>query len=57
MNLFRSCYRVRWLEITMNSTYSQLLINNSEVQNFSLINNSISQSIDQLSVPIVSYKL
>ena len=49
-------FQIRWLDLALNRAYSQLSKNNSEMQNLSLINNAISQSIDQHSVSNASYK-
>jgi len=53
---FPQNFQARRFDPTLHRAYSQLSINDSEIKILSLINNAISQNIDQLSVPNVSYK-
>jgi hypothetical protein len=48
--LLRS-FQIRWIDLTPHRAYSELSINDSELLILSLINNTISQIIDQHSVP------
>jgi len=49
-------FQIQWFDLTLHCAYSKLSINDYEIKILSLINNAMSKTIDQLSVPDVSYK-